>query len=60
MHTHMQIDLKRIYIHTGVYTHAQVYIYIHTHTGSAYDMLLFKNIKIYIISNAHTGNLWNT
>lgn len=59
MHTHMQIGQRRIYIHTGVYTCDRC-MYAYTHTGSAYDMLLFKNIKIHIISNAHTSNLQNT
>ena len=59
-HTYADRSKKDIYTHRCTCTCTGVSLHIHTHTGSAYDMLLFKNIKIYIIPNAHTGNLWNT
>ena len=45
MHTHVQIDIRRIYIHTGVYTHAQVYVYIHTHTQALLTTYYFSKIS---------------
>lgn len=46
MHTHMQIELRRIY--TYIYVHRCMHV--HTHMGSAYGKCYFlKNIKIHII-----------